>query len=494
MKKVYILLTAVMLMLLSCARPFDSRYYYNKKVNSSESDTGDSDVDIGGGENLSPEEDPFNPNYKGDGYYGWNDEKYIFYGSIIDSWFMKVNFGKGNVPEYRFFIPNDGRSWIKGDDLKNEFNFDARNDGNKVTYPLNVAISDMVVYKYVNKNPLVSSTGEYNKSERLQRFIFMRINGSAANVPMNNYLIAIDKYSKFIFAYAKIVETGSTLGNKYPTKFDAIENYQDRRFFYEYDPIGFVSEDGSVTLFDEYKREMELGATDYVPSIHKENNKPRAIATREKPGRSPYLNLKEESNRISVIVSSKSVKNISIKSYSNPYGFGGYKIKDEAYLVYATRASIYEDSQSKTYEMLGNYGEGKELGFGATANSIITIKNNDSTISEKSTKYSIADIEKAMFKIDIDTKFIKYNWLLGFPDYGGTVTHISDYDNSLLTLAYNPKDKKLSVKSQSEKVISCTPLSFVLEKGKEQEIVVKYKDFNDNRNEEWEITYSIKLE
>lgn len=144
--------------------------------------------------------------------------------------------------------------------------------------------------------------------------------------------------------------------------------------------------------------------------------------------------------------------------------------------------------------MLGNYGEGKELGFGATPNSIITIKNNNSTISEKSTKYTVSDIEKTMFKIDIDTKFIKYNWLLGFPDYGGTVTHISDYDNSLLTLAYNPNDKKLSVESQSEKVISCTPSSFVLEKGKEQEIIVKYKDFNDNREEEWEITYSIKLE
>ena len=76
----------------------------------------------------------------------------------------------------------------------------------------------------------------------------------------------------------------------------------------------------------------------------------------------------------------------------------------------------------------------------------------------------------------------------------GKHTHISAYENSLLTFAYNPNDKKLSVESQSEKVISCTPSSFVLEKGKEQEIVIKYKDFNDNRNEEWEITYSIKLE
>lgn len=353
----------------------------------------------------------------------------------------------------------------------------------------------MVVYKYVKKNPLLDANGSYNSSSRLERFIFMRINGSAAGTPMNNYLIAVDKYSKFIFAYAKITKTGSTLGIKYPSEFDAIEKYADRRKFYEYDPIGFVHEDGSVTLYDEYKNEMAAGATDYVPSVHKtSDNKPRALATRNNPGRSPYLNMNDEGNRVSIIVSSKYVENISVKSYYKKILFHGWELKPEAYFVYATRASIYEDPTSKVFEMLGNYGEGEELGFGATWDSIVTIENNKSIQSEKSTKYAVSDIDKAKFYVDIDTKFIKYNWKSGFPDYAGTVTHISQYDNSSLTLSYDGATKTVKVDSKQEKVVSCTPETFTLNKGETKDIVVKYQDYNDNRTEEWTVTYSISIE
>lgn len=490
----FIMIIAVFM--VSCGGHFfNPRYYYNKSSSSSNpGESGGGDVDLGD-ENLSPEEDPFDPNYKGDGYDGWNNEDYIFDGSVIDEWFMKVSFGSGNVPSYQFFIPTDGRVWVQGDALKNEFSFDASPDGNKVTSPVNVSISDMVVYKYVKKNPLLDANGSYNSSSRLERFIFMRINGSAAGTPMNNYLIAVDKYSKFIFAYAKITKTGSTLGIKYPSEFDAIEKYADRRKFYEYDPIGFVHEDGSVTLYDEYKNEMAAGATDYVPSVHKtSDNKPRALATRNNPGRSPYLNMNDEGNRVSIIVSSKYVENISVKSYYKKTLFHGWELKPEAYFVYATRASIYEDPTSKVFEMLGNYGEGEELGFGATWDSIVTIENNKSIQSEKSTKYAVSDIDKAKFYVDIDTKFIKYNWKSGFPDYAGTVTHISQYDNSSLTLSYDGATKTVKVDSKQEKVVSCTPETFTLNKGETKDIVVKYQDYNDNRTEEWTVTYSISIE
>ncbi|MBW5409905.1 hypothetical protein E6A50_05935, partial [Brachyspira hampsonii] len=481
--------------MMSCGGHFfNPRYYYNKSSSIASSEQGGGDIDLGD-ENLSPEQDPFNPSYQGDGYYGWNDKNYIFDGSVIDQWFMKVNFGSGNVPEYRFFIPTDGRVWVQGDALKNEFSFDASPDGNKVTSPVTVSISDMVVYKYVSKNPLLDANGSYNSSSRLERFIFMKIDGEAAGVPMNNYLIAVDKYSKFIFAYAKITNTGSTFGQKYPTAFDAIEKYAEKRKFYEYDPIGFVHEDGSVTLFDEYKSEMASGATDYVPSVHKTSDgKVRELATRNNPGRSPYLNMNEEGNRVSIVVSSKSVENISVKSYYKKTFFHSWELKPEGYFVYATRASIYEDSTSKVFEMLGNYGEGKELGFGAMPNSIITIENNSSIQSDGSIKYAVSDIDKAKCYIDIDTKFIKYNWLSGFPDYSGTVTHISEYDNSLLTLSYNGATKTVKVDSKQDKVVSCTPDTFTLNKGETKDIVVKYQDYNDNRTEEWSVTYSIKIE
>ena len=315
----FIMIIAVFM--VSCGGHFfNPRYYYNKSTSSSNpGESGGGDVDLGY-ENLSPEEDPFDPNYRGDGYDGWNNEDYIFDGSVIDEWFMKVSFGSGNVPSYQFFIPTDGRVWVQGDALKNEFSFDASPDGNKVTSPITVSISDMIVYKYVKKNPLLDANGSYNSSSRLERFIFMRINGSAAGTPMNNYLIAVDKYSKFIFAYAKIIETGSTFGQKYPTKFDAIEKYADKRKFYEYDPIGFVHEDGSVTLYDEYKSEMAAGATDYVPSVHKTSDgKVRDIATRNNPGRSPYY-VEDTTPRKYINVEFRgSIKNIDSQSANRVY-------------------------------------------------------------------------------------------------------------------------------------------------------------------------------
>ncbi|MEI0525939.1 hypothetical protein R4K54_08435 [Brachyspira murdochii] len=328
MKKIYLLfLVIISMFMMSCGgRFFNPRYYYNKSISSivtEEPEGGDIDL---GDENLSPEEDPFDPNYQGDGYYGWNDESYVFDGSVIDKWFMKVNFGSGNVPDYRFFIPTDGRVWLQGDAAKNEFSFDASPDENKVTSPIIISISDMVVYKYVRKNPLLDANGSYNSSTRLERFIFMRINGSAAGTPMNNYLIAVDKYSKFIFAYAKITSTGSTFGQKYPTAFDAIEKYADKRKFYEYDPIGFVHEDGSVTLYDEYKNEMASGATDYVPSVHKTSDgKVRELATRDNPGRSPYYVEDTTPKKYINVVFSGTIKNIDSQSANRVYStLGGW--------------------------------------------------------------------------------------------------------------------------------------------------------------------------
>ena len=493
MRKILLLLYLLLLELfiISCGNNFNPRYYYLNKSHHN-NDTGESGntSDLDGDENIDPSTDPFNPN-NGD----WNRIDYIFDGNKIKDWFLKISFGAGNVPSYQFFTATDGRVWINGDSIKNEKYFDGSKDGNKVTSPMNIDINPLKVFRYDYKNPLAEPDSEYNKSTRMQRFLFIKIEGKAM-IDLNQYLIAIDTYSKFIFAYAKITKTDSApvVGTPYPTGFEAIENYEERRKFYEYDPIGFVNENGDVTLYQEYKDEMAAGATKYVPSVHKNNGQIREMAKHNlsSPGRSPYLNLSSENNRASIIVESKSVKNISIKSYSNPYGLGGYKIKDEAYLVYALRAAIYEGNSNINYVMLGNYGEGKELGVGAVANSITTIKNNAFEYCAKNTKYPISDIENSNINISLDSQFIKYNWLLGFPDYGGTVTKLTTYDNNKLTLNYS--GKMIKIVNKTDNIISCTPDSFIMEKGKSQDIVIRYHNNNDNRDEEWEVTYNIRIE
>ena len=80
MRKIFICLfiTIISIFVMSCGSHFNPRYYYNNRNSSSSSGNGGGgDLDLGD-ENLPPEEDPFDPGYKGDGYDGWNDENYIF--------------------------------------------------------------------------------------------------------------------------------------------------------------------------------------------------------------------------------------------------------------------------------------------------------------------------------------------------------------------------------------------------------------------------------
>ena len=484
MKAIIKISILIILFIVSCTNSFNPKYFYYNKNKNIQTENGSSE-DLDNTEYVDPAKDPFK---NGE----WNNINYGFDGSKIPSWFLKVSFGDGNVPSYGFFNPNDGRRWIDGDLSKNEKYFDGSKDGNRVTSPLSVAIDPLKIYRYDYKNPLVTPNSSYNLSERMKRFLFIRIDGEAV-IKLDQYLIAIDTYSKFIFAYAKITETGKApvVGTPYPTKFEPIEKYVDKRPFYEYDPIGFVQSDGTIILYQEYKDEMRKGATDYVPSIHRVSSKVRDMAKHNvnNPGRSPYLLLEDEENFATLIVKSKSIKNIDIKSQTYSI-FGRPTTKNEAYLVYATRTATYQDGDSKEYKMLANYRRGEELGFGATGSSIITIKNGETIENIVEHRYTIKDLKSTVFYIDIDTQFIKYNWRLGFPDYRGTVTKLSTYDNSLATFKYDPSTSTLSIKTKKDKIKNIDSESIIIKKGETKNIKISYT----NNNENWEVEYTITIE
>ncbi|WP_252832353.1 hypothetical protein [Brachyspira pilosicoli] len=97
MKKLHILLVAIMLMLIACARPFDSRYYYNKKVDSSKGENIDTTPETPP-EAVDPNEDPF---LNGD----WNRPNYGGYdASKFKTWLFKASFQKDKLPIYTFFV------------------------------------------------------------------------------------------------------------------------------------------------------------------------------------------------------------------------------------------------------------------------------------------------------------------------------------------------------------------------------------------------------
>ena len=166
---------------------------------------------------------------------------------------------------------------------------------------------------------MVTIDSSYNQSDRMNRFLFYRIKGSAKvagiGVDLNNYLIAVDTHSKLVFAYAKITKTANApvVGTPYPIEFKAVELFESKKKFYEYDPIGIVHADGKVTLYAEYQNEMRLNSTGYFPSIHDEN---RPIASYQGAGTSPYFNKNASNNKkeMKLTFTSIELRNIDSKS------------------------------------------------------------------------------------------------------------------------------------------------------------------------------------
>lgn len=214
-----------------------------------------------------------------------------FDSDIFDTWLLKVSFDKNNVPKYQFFVPSDDREWKLTTSSNAEYAFDAV-DEDKNTAQGGIPIRSMTVYQYRGKNPLVQSSSAYNKAPQLNRFYFYRFSGKAAGlIELDNYLAAVDTYSKFLFAYGKITSYTSAVGQYIPKKYQAVELFAEERPFYEYDPIGYVNEDGSVILYQEYYTEMisgEHGAVDFFPYI-KDPERETAGYNPDSPGCSPYL-------------------------------------------------------------------------------------------------------------------------------------------------------------------------------------------------------------
>ena len=277
--KLLIIISMISIFMMSCGNGFNPMLYYNRSSKTLEKNP---EVDLGGGDEvINPDKDPF---VQGD----WNKEDYKFDGSIIKNYFFTSSFDSKNVPTYKF-MRDSSKSWAVSDSSKSEYTYDGTSFNNLAQ---GYKIDPANFYRYDGKNPLVAATSSYNQSERLKRFIFYRLQGHAVIVPLNNYLIAVDTYSKLVFAYGKITKTETVQinGQKYPVEFAPVEMYGDERKFYEYDPIGVMTYDSStqelkLTLYQEYKDEMARDANAYFPSIH---DYARGIADENGPGLSPY--------------------------------------------------------------------------------------------------------------------------------------------------------------------------------------------------------------
>ncbi|WP_232473260.1 hypothetical protein [Brachyspira sp. SAP_772] len=501
MKKLHILLIAIMLMFIACARPFDSRYYYNKKVDSSKGEI-DTTPETPP-EEVAPDEDPF---INGD----WNNPNYGGYdASKFNTWLFKASFQKDKLPIYTFFDDDKGRVWLaNGLDWNNipAYYYKGIDGENYADSSITKAdITGLTVYKYQGENPLYDSSGYL--PGRIERFNFYSINGTALVVTLKQYLIAVDTYSKFIFAYGAITKVDSVIGGeKVPMGFEAIEKYAEKRPFFEYDPIGYINSDGSVVLFEHYIKEFVASPTTYEPKIHLEfTNMAKHDAKGQ--GYSPYLPKKDlESTTLDEItVSAKSLKNISVRSSDGKGKWGTifppftYEIRDHGYFTYGIGANVSNNTDVQV-EYLENYYAG---GVG-----IDTLKLNKEELqinlnSEKTftgTKsYAVKNIKENETYIILASSIYKYNSLLNYID----TDNLEENGSGVVATPTTPKVKlKYDISKESfvidgyeetENTKITFDNNFTIKLGDTKDFTIKYKYLkgNDPNGEEFEITYTL---
>lgn len=384
MKRVFLLSILFGVLFTSCNMgmlgQYSDYYYYAPNKNTGGASGGDSgpgaDIEIPDID-VDPEKDPF---IKGE----WNKPDYKFDGTKFETWLLKVEFDGSNIPQYGFF--EDETRWTESHVKEGypEVSFNADKRGWKAQ---GFGMNPLSIYRYDHKNPLIAVDGTYNNSDRLQRFLFYRIIGEAVVVDLDQYLIAVDTYSKFVFAYAKVTSTTTVVGNKVPNGFGPVESYGEKRFFYEYDPIGYVKESGELVLYQEYRDAMlATKSIGFFPAI---KDPSRPMASEEGPGTSPYYVDSVENIDPEALKDMFKGKTYSIRDVNNSLILYTYAISEDGNTLTITQTHYYDGVMDEPQvftnpEVVGSsslkFGEKTVVGLDKTDTGFAKLKDGDTEL------------------------------------------------------------------------------------------------------------------
>ena len=185
----------------------------------------------------------------------------------FDEVFLKFVTDDKTVPTFTFFKDEAAgtRKWEQSTDGTNTcYIYNAPNGESKNGVPNNpglaLPINNMKIYVYRGINPFKKNVE--NNIEK--QFYFYRYIGKAF-VDLDNFLIAVDTKSGLIFPYA-VPEKWQDMGLAWapngwisaelgrtgkPETTDQEITFEAHKFW-QYDPIGKVNDDGTVTLYDFY--------------------------------------------------------------------------------------------------------------------------------------------------------------------------------------------------------------------------------------------------
>lgn len=132
--------------------------------------------------------------------------------------------------------------------------------GTPIIFSITNKINDVYYYKINGVHPCGLPMYEQGENaEFLKRFIFFKFTayadkGGLFENRLDNYLYALDTYTKLLYSYGMPTDFKKVIGNNYiPLNWQAYETApntkEDGLKFYEYDPVGFVSLEDSYEFF-----------------------------------------------------------------------------------------------------------------------------------------------------------------------------------------------------------------------------------------------------
>lgn len=310
-------------------------------------------------------------------------------------------FDNNNVPQYAM---QSGDVWVTKDTAKGEFvHAKAPN-----TTGQGYEIKNVYWYQYRGLNPLYAADGTYNSvlqktaqgNPKLSRFYFYRFTGDTLSPSLDNFLFAVDTYSKFMFAFAYPTKTESVFGNNVPKAWgptDGVAFLGTTYQFYMYDPVGYVEKvDGkyNVVMYDWFKNNLAKGI--YHPTLGGLDSKSSGTAFTETAQKEPSGAGKSPFNNHSVDFFSQNMEILVGKTFrrrekvGNEYGLVLYIYsfeKKEDKIIIKRTAESWKGFKNSTSLDSVEYTVGE--GISATEGKL-------STTDEKELTFSLTDESRTL--------------------------------------------------------------------------------------------------
>lgn len=362
--------------------------------------------------------------------------------------------------------------------------------------------------RWVGSNKFDPNLDEEEK-KRQERFYFYRFTGTTTgdNGFLDNSTFCVDTYSKFLFFYSEPAEKKVVFGNTIPSDWQDYESppknhhiKQDYKF-YQYDPVGFVKEDGNVIIYNWFKN--RIAKSEYGPVMNEKFKYAAKAGDNYMPGCSPYKDntLKiytedePESHHPPVLsVAPVSLKNVSVNGLHWDLIVVKWVSKlSDPFFSYSFKTKVSYKGYQGSEEELEEYNHGNASG---SLNKLKAIKPGEE-IKFTTTKLFRQEIplDAENLEAELIVQIIKYNSKTTlFVTESTEEEYITKFDNPI-KLTYDKKNKKWHCPAANKKEIfpgvKISYPEFNLTRKSTKNFKITFESEQPNANGDIEVSYMI---